>query len=107
MSVVSFRAPLHLFSNTEQATYQIYEPRISVVHFEFCNGCLVRMVHTTCSNVVKTNYLLLLHLSGYVVSHFTVPVKMEEILMWKWIQLHRCLKKNFSMNYGVCLYVIL
>lgn len=108
MSVVSFGTPLHLFSNTEQATYQICEPHTLVPCFEFCNGCLVRMVHTTRSIVVKTNYLLLLHhLSGYVVSHFTVPVNMEEILMRKWYKTASLTQKNFSMNYGVCLYVIL
>lgn len=66
------------------------------------------MVHTSCSIVVKTNYLLLHHLSGYVVSHFTVPVKWRKFLCGSNVCVTALLPhKNVSMNYGVCLYVIL
>lgn len=99
---------LHLFSIPEQATYQTFEHRPLVLRFMFCNGHLVRLVHTSCSIVVKTNYLLLHNVYSYVVSHFTVPVKWRKFLCGSNIGKTALLPhKNVSMNYGVCLYVIL
>ena len=95
--------PLPFFSIAEQVACHMYGPRTLILCFTFCNGCLDRMVHTIRSNVVKTNYLLLLHLSGYVVSFYSPSGSggnSQVVVML--VKLHHCRTKDFAMKIMVC-----
>jgi hypothetical protein len=88
---VSFRTPLAFLFHRWTSYLSCMNPGLWSC-FTFCNGCLNRMVRTICSNVVKTNYLLLLHLSGYVVSFYSPSGSggnSQVVVML--VKLHHCL----------------